>query len=57
MYIQMTRCTALPHDLDGKAGPRSKEHRDALADAISFKSMWDDYGYVGDVIVSLFYAF
>ncbi|KAF8958618.1 hypothetical protein BDZ97DRAFT_1841060 [Flammula alnicola] len=44
------RCTAFPHDLDGKAGLRSNAHRDALIDALSLKSAWADYGYVGDVI-------
>lgn len=46
------RCTALSEDLDRKAGLRSNRHRELLLEALSYKSAWDDYGYVGDVIVS-----
>ncbi|KAF8808511.1 hypothetical protein BYT27DRAFT_7222876 [Phlegmacium glaucopus] len=43
------RCTALPQDLDRKAGLRSNMHRETLIDGLSLKTIWSDYGYVGDV--------
>jgi hypothetical protein len=47
------RCTAKPENLDGEAGLRSHEHTAALADEFSLKMLWEDYGVVGDMIVSL----
>lgn len=47
------RCTALPDDLDGKAGPRSHQHTEALLAEYDLKMLWNDYGIVGDLVVSL----
>lgn len=48
------RCTAHVDDLDGgEAGRRSHEHTDTLLEAFNLKVLWDDYGIVGDIVVSL----
>ncbi|KAF8885010.1 hypothetical protein BD779DRAFT_1612023 [Infundibulicybe gibba] len=44
------RCTAQPTDLDGPAGPRTKEHRHLAIDCLSLDELWRDYGIVGDII-------
>jgi hypothetical protein len=46
-------CTAHHSNLDGEAGPRSKEHRQQAIDCLGLGELWDDYGIVGDIIVSL----
>jgi hypothetical protein len=51
-FIIRNRCTARPEDLDGEGGRRSHEHTDALLDLLDLKMLWDDYGIVGDIIVS-----
>ncbi len=48
------RCTAYPDDLDGDiTGRRSHEHTCALLDAFDLKTLWDEYGVVGDLVVSV----
>jgi len=39
-------------DLDGEGGRHSHEHTNALLDLLDLKTLWDDYGIVGDIIVS-----
>lgn len=46
------RCTANPSELDtGQASRRSHEHTQAALDALDLRSLWDDYGIVGDLTV------
>lgn len=54
------RCTAPPNDLDGDlTGQRSHVHTDTLLHSgeITLQELWDDYGIVGELLVSraLFY--
>lgn len=53
------RCDASNKNLDGEGGRRSHALTDALFDALDHKTLWDDYGIIPDVIVSLlsFYSF
>jgi Plavaka transposase len=48
-----TSCTASPDNLDEPSGRRSHEHTDVLLEACSLHELWDNYGIVGDVIVSI----
>jgi len=50
----MGRCTANPKRLDGQGGPHSHAHTHALLQAFDLNEMWDAYGIVGDLIVSVF---
>lgn len=51
--IRVFRCTALPDDLDeSDSVPRSHEHTRMLLDAYTLKELWDEYGVVGDLVVS-----
>ncbi|KAF8815688.1 hypothetical protein BYT27DRAFT_7079395 [Phlegmacium glaucopus] len=43
-------CTALPADIDGKAGVRQNKLTDALLDTFSPKLLWDEYGIDADII-------
>jgi hypothetical protein len=43
----------MPEDLDGQAGHRSHEHTDVLLGACSLDELWNNYGIVGDLIVSI----
>lgn len=52
-YSLGCRCDAPSTNLDGESGRRSHAHTDALFDALDHKAMWDDYGVIPDVIVSL----
>jgi hypothetical protein len=51
------RCTAIPTNLDGDLSPipRTHEHTEALREAYldDFKGLWDGYGVVGELEVSL----
>lgn len=51
-YCCTLRCTALQTDLDGGGVRRSHEHTDQLLQVFDLKTLWDDYGIVGDLIVS-----
>ncbi|KAF8816026.1 hypothetical protein BYT27DRAFT_7078340, partial [Phlegmacium glaucopus] len=46
------RCTADRKDLNGEAGFRSHEHTQLLMETLDCKTLWDEYGIVGDVLVS-----
>ncbi|KAI0740221.1 hypothetical protein C8Q76DRAFT_765248 [Earliella scabrosa] len=46
------KCDAPRKDLDGGGNQRSHEITDALLDAMDLKALWDDYGIVGDLLVS-----
>ncbi|KAJ7246229.1 hypothetical protein C8J57DRAFT_1523787 [Mycena rebaudengoi] len=47
------RCTASNKNLDGEGGRRSHAHTDALFEVLDHKAMWDDYGVIPDVIISM----
>jgi hypothetical protein len=46
------RGTAAANNLDEHCGRRSHEHTNALLEQYDLKMLWEDYGIVGDVIVS-----
>ena len=51
------RCTAPANDLDnGEYGRRSREHTDMLVEEFELGVLWDQYGLVGDVVVSNFFC-
>ena len=52
MIETASRCTAPADDLDAQSGRRSHTHTDALLEQYSLKILWNDYGIVGEVIVS-----
>ena len=41
---------------DEKCGRRSREHTEILVEAFELGVLWDEYGLVGDVIVSSFFS-
>ncbi|KAF8804512.1 hypothetical protein BYT27DRAFT_7258988 [Phlegmacium glaucopus] len=43
------RCTALPDDLDGECGRRTREFMEDLLDTLDSKTLWDEYGIDSDV--------
>jgi hypothetical protein len=45
-------CLAHAADLDRPSVNRSHEHTDALMEGCTLKELWDDFGIVGDLIVS-----
>ena len=48
------RCTAPADDLDGgRHPPRSKEHTEIISAEFKLGQLWDNYGLVGDIIVSI----
>jgi hypothetical protein len=57
------RCTALPSDIDGLRGRRTREFTDELLDTLDSKTLWDEYGIDDDILVyttfsnSLLHAF
>jgi len=48
----IVRCTARPEDLDGEGGRRSREHTELLVHELELGVLWDEYGLVGDIVVS-----
>ena len=57
-YECKDRCTADKKNLDGKGVWQSHEHTQLLMDAFNVKTLWDDHGVVGNILVSqiLFYG-
>lgn len=45
------RCTAHRDCLDGSAGQRSHAHTRLLMKSLDYKTLWEEYGVVGDVMV------
>lgn len=45
-----TRCTALPDDLDGLRGPRTRSFSEDLFDALDSKMLWFEYGIDDDIL-------
>lgn len=52
----MSRCTAQASGLDDEiCGRCLREHTDMLVEAFELGTLWDEYGLVGDVVVSFFF--
>lgn len=52
-YMLIPRCTAKASDIDGDGATyRTQAHSEAVAEAYELGELWDQYGLVGDVIVS-----
>ena len=49
------RCTALPSDIDGPRGRRTREFTDLLLDTLDSKTLWDEYGIDDDIVVRTSY--
>jgi hypothetical protein len=49
----IARCTAPADNLDAESGRRSHTHTDALLEQYGLRMLWNDYGVVGEVIVSI----
>jgi hypothetical protein len=45
------RCTAIPTDIDGLRGRRTREFTDVLLETLESKMLWDEYGIDDDVLV------
>ncbi|KAF7293941.1 hypothetical protein MKEN_01457600 [Mycena kentingensis (nom. inval.)] len=43
-------CLSPADDLDRQSPPRSCKHTEMLAEVLSMKELWDDWGIVGDVV-------
>lgn len=51
----LARCTAPSNDLDSQRHlRRSREHTEMLSGEFELGILWDEYGIVGNIIVSLF---
>ena len=55
--MNCVRCTADQKDLDGEAGLQSHEHTQLLMETLDCKTLWDEYGIVGDVLVSKIHSY
>ena len=53
MLTRVIRCTALHGNLDVQALPRKRNHTDALVECLNTKTLWDEYGIDGGIIVCL----
>lgn len=51
--LKVRRCTGFPDDLDTGGPLRSREHLDVLFEETTPGIMWDQYGVVADVLVSI----
>jgi hypothetical protein len=54
MLTIFDRCTADKSDLNGTGGRRSRDHTELLVTELELGTLWDEYGLVGDIIVSFF---
>jgi hypothetical protein len=53
--MNVFRCTAPANDLDSNRHVRrSHAHTEVLVEAFELGILWDEYGLVGDVVVSFF---
>ena len=56
--INFFRCTAPATDLDLDRPVRcSQPHTELLVELFELDALWDEYGLVGDVVVSFFFIF
>ncbi|KAF8808375.1 hypothetical protein BYT27DRAFT_7222884 [Phlegmacium glaucopus] len=44
-------CTALPTDIDGLRGRRTRAFTDELLDTLDSKTLWDEYGIDDDILI------
>ena len=49
--IYVFRCTGTPENLDGPSLPRTKAYTEMLTECMDLKTLWHDYGIVGEVKV------
>lgn len=59
-YCWFFRCTAPASNLDAnpdEQGRRSQEHTEILVKELKLGVLWDEYGLVGDIVVSLLHFF
>ena len=47
----MNRCTASSSDLDGIGGCHTRAFTKDLCDELDAKTLWDEYGIDGDIVV------
>jgi hypothetical protein len=53
--IKSTRCTARANHLeDDVPRSRTREHTNTLVEELELGILWDEYGLVGDIVVSMF---
>ena len=45
------RCTAIPSDIDGGRGRRTRAFTDELLNTLDSKTLWDEYGIDDDILV------
>ena len=56
--MSLSRCTAPADDLDGgRYPPRSKEHTELILAEFELGELWNEYGLVGDVVVTIYSLF
>ena len=51
LIIYDDRCTALPRDIDGLRGRRTRAFTDELMATLDSKTLWDEYGIDDDILV------
>lgn len=55
LLIVNLRCLARASDLDGDDPlPRCRAHTNVLVEELELGMLWDEYGLVGDIVVSSF---
>ena len=56
MLMASTRCTAPAEDLNSDIYPsRSREHTELISVEFELGQLWDEYGLVGDIVVSILF--
>ena len=45
------RCTAMPDDLDGEHGRRTRKFTETILDTLGSKMLWDEYGIDSNILV------
>ena len=56
MLMASSRCTAPAEDLDGDIYPsHSREHTELISVEFELGQLWDEYGLVGDIVVSILF--
>ena len=56
-YTSLYRCRAFPHELEKEGAPRFREHTEALLETFTARELWDVFGVIESVKVSLPYRF
>ena len=50
-WLVRLRCTALPKDLDGAGGCRTRDFTDLLCETLDSDQLWDNYGIDDDIVM------